>query len=342
MIYSKRNKHDKMKGAYLTPSIIWIIALSIIWIILIPSFIYAADYNIKDMEEYQSTIVNSIENQDTEINIYVDSNVINKVNGIDKVQNRIESELAYLRESLKGTFDGINLGDIRVNTKLSATKVSIKHSIDYKNSIKDINESEEIIDKFIKGNIDDNMSDYEKMKITYEFIVEKLKYGNTKDILKERNMFNGLQGKPVVCEAYAMVFNKIMDKLGYENRIVIGTAGGESHVWNLVKLNNKWYHVDATWGDKDKEGIDYKFLLMTDNQIKSEGNRKWENGHPKSRIAFSENDKLIKSNISNATDNIKDSSQPGNHSKSSLPSKGLIIFPIVILLSIIVIANLYK
>ena len=30
---------------------------------------------------------------------------------------------------------------------------------------------------------------------------------------------------------------------------MIGTADEIDHAWNLVELDGKWYHLDATWDD---------------------------------------------------------------------------------------------
>ena len=45
-----------------------------------------------------------------------------------------------------------------------------------------------------------------------------------------------------------------MNETGIDNVIVIGTGTNsngktESHAWNYVKLNDKWYAVDVTWDD---------------------------------------------------------------------------------------------
>ena len=42
-----------------------------------------------------------------------------------------------------------------------------------------------------------------------------------------------------------------MDMLGIENGTVSGEAGDEQHIWNTVKLDDQWYHVDAE-GNKSK------------------------------------------------------------------------------------------
>lgn len=50
-----------------------------------------------------------------------------------------------------------------------------------------------------------------------------------------------------VCEAYATAYSALLDEAGIENRYVVSDAMG--HVWNLVKINGVWCHVDVTWDD---------------------------------------------------------------------------------------------
>ena len=57
-----------------------------------------------------------------------------------------------------------------------------------------------------------------------------------------------------MCEGYAKAFQYLMNEIGIDNVIVIGTATNsngqtENHAWNYVKLNEKWYAVDTTWDD---------------------------------------------------------------------------------------------
>ncbi len=51
---------------------------------------------------------------------------------------------------------------------------------------------------------------------------------------------------------------------GIENIIVTN----EDHAWNVVKINDKWYHLDTTWDDSKKKDYGfYKYYNLTDNEI---------------------------------------------------------------------------
>jgi len=62
-----------------------------------------------------------------------------------------------------------------------------------------------------------------------------------------------------ICEGYAQAFKKVSEQLGIPCMLVGGFSKSdvrdigsnpsqEDHAWNAVKIQNKWYLVDATWG----------------------------------------------------------------------------------------------
>ncbi len=79
--------------------------------------------------------------------------------------------------------------------------------------------------------------------------------------------------KTGLCKGYADTYQLCMDILGIECRTIIGYAytlfsyGG--HVWNAIKLDGEWYHVDVTWDDPypDTGNISYDYFNITDEQI---------------------------------------------------------------------------
>lgn len=55
--------------------------------------------------------------------------------------------------------------------------------------------------------------------------------------------------KQAVCEGYAKAFVYFMNQLGIQSVYCTGSAGGETHGWNLVQLDGAYYNVDITWDD---------------------------------------------------------------------------------------------
>ena len=97
-------------------------------------------------------------------------------------------------------------------------------------------------------------SDYQKISIIHDYLVEKLSYDQEMNKPFIYNIYGALVNKQCVCEGYAKAYKYLLDKSGVESVIVIGigqnsTGQTENHAWNYVKLNNSWYAVDVTWDD---------------------------------------------------------------------------------------------
>lgn len=63
--------------------------------------------------------------------------------------------------------------------------------------------------------------------------------------------------KKAVCQGYALLFQLLAGKIGIESRIVLGYKGDELHAWNIVKLDDKWYQIDTTYGAAFEDRSDY-------------------------------------------------------------------------------------
>ena len=106
---------------------------------------------------------------------------------------------------------------------------------------------------YIVENIKDK-SDYEKIKLTHNYLRDTINYESTISKNNIYDIYGALVLRECVCEGYAKAFQYIMNEVGIDNVIVIGTGTNsmgktENHAWNYLKLNEKWYAVDVTWDD---------------------------------------------------------------------------------------------
>ncbi len=76
-----------------------------------------------------------------------------------------------------------------------------------------------------------------------------------------------------VCEEYAGFTSLVLDGLGYENSIITGEAGGIPHMWNLVVIDGRTYHLDILHDGPVNELGEHtevlrRYLLVSENTVK--------------------------------------------------------------------------
>ncbi len=89
----------------------------------------------------------------------------------------------------------------------------------------------------------------EKLLLIHDKMVENYKYDSSEidDYSLSYHAYGLLKNNTAVCQGYAQVFHMIARELGIETDFC--KSDSINHIWNYVKLDGKWYHVDVTWDD---------------------------------------------------------------------------------------------
>lgn len=128
----------------------------------------------------------------------------------------------------------------------------LKQGFSSKESInKSINEIEKIREYFIQNK---SLNTYENIKMIHDYLIESIEYDQTLSKANIYNIYGALINKECVCEGYAKAFEYLANAINIPCIIISGTATNsegnmESHAWNYVLLDEKWYAVDCTWDD---------------------------------------------------------------------------------------------
>lgn len=116
-------------------------------------------------------------------------------------------------------------------------------------------------------------NDFEKETIIHDMLCKTVTY----DSEFERNVgaiysiYGALVNRRAVCEGYARAFKLLCQSAGLECILVSGDSKDVNHLWNMVKLEGKWYHVDVTWDDL-KEEAHHTYLNLTTLEIRADHN----------------------------------------------------------------------
>lgn len=105
-------------------------------------------------------------------------------------------------------------------------------------------------------------SDLEKEKFIHDRLAELVVYNSNAPI--NQVAYSAIENGQSVCAGYARAFQYLMQELGIPCFYCTGYAG-ESHAWNIILLDGKYYNVDVTWDDTNP--LTYNYFNKTDAEF---------------------------------------------------------------------------
>ena len=129
------------------------------------------------------------------------------------------------------------------------------------------------VDEIIKDNITDAMDIRTKIKKIHDYIINTTSYDkerSDKKIIKYKsdNAYGVLIENYGLCGGYTDAMMLFLEKFKVPNYKI----ATENHIWNYVKIDNEWLHLDLTWDDPvsndGKDVLDDSFFLITDDELK--------------------------------------------------------------------------
>lgn len=101
----------------------------------------------------------------------------------------------------------------------------------------------------VRALIPEDASDYEKVRIVYTYVIDHTQYQTGED---DQSIAGVFWKKSAVCAGYAGAFQYLLERLDIPCIYVDGSTKGstEGHAWDIVKIGQEYYYVDATNGDQ--------------------------------------------------------------------------------------------
>ena len=141
-------------------------------------------------------------------------------------------------------------------------------------------DEEEAVEEKIEGLFDtwkeeynfNELSDYEKLRIIYEWIVHNVVYDydhlGDESYERQYTAYAALFDGTCVCQGYSALLYNMALTAGIDCRIVTGDSDGP-HAWNIIKLGNLYYDCDATWDSNlhNCEEQNFQYFLMGDEEF---------------------------------------------------------------------------
>lgn len=204
---------------------------------------YYYNFLSEDQKRIYESIANGVKNFQSEF-VVRDYVADDKDKFASEVSIAIEAfindhpEVFYLESEyssyILSSFDG-NIGYIRLNYT--------------EDSIESVNQKIELmsqkIDEYLEGL--DGLNEYEKELEIHDRLSYSVEYSHLEELPREYHTAEGslLEGVGV-CDSFAKALQLIYSRAGIDSIIVLGSLDGNPHAWNMVKINNEWYHVDLT------------------------------------------------------------------------------------------------
>ncbi len=129
------------------------------------------------------------------------------------------------------------------------------------------------VDDIIKNEIKENDDLRTKIKKIHDYIINNTTYDkerSDKKVInyKSDNAYGVLVQKYGLCGGYTDAMMLFLERFNVSNYKI----ATENHIWNYVKLNNQWLHLDLTWDDPittdGKQILDDAFFLIDDDELK--------------------------------------------------------------------------
>jgi len=124
------------------------------------------------------------------------------------------------------------------------------------NSIDDVIAAEYNIQSVLNGIVAGvSGSTYDKILQVHNYLVDNITYDSSEsDFEITHTLYGALINRVAVCDGYAKAFKYILDNLDISCVEICGIAQNssgitESHAWNDVLLDGKWFAIDVTWDD---------------------------------------------------------------------------------------------
>lgn len=229
---------------------------------------------ISSLKDFEDALRYALSNFNSEIVLNI--NNYNKEIYNLEVINDILSKNPIIDYGFKGA-----RGTVRsYETEKSATmtiNLEYEYSKDYMEKMKTASQEKSI--EILNEIIDPEMTDFEKELAIHDYIVNNSRY--------DTRLFNGTMPKESyldygvlidgvgVCDSYARAMYRLLNTAGIECIYITGDVydGYEfvPHAWNIVKIHEKYYHIDATWDDpipyNGKDILTYDYFNVTDEEI---------------------------------------------------------------------------
>lgn len=221
--------------------------------------IYGQTYLSGDEKEIYDALVKAIGNEEKSVPMDADGEVYTKILNLIGIE---QMGFGHVSTRKVGAFDP--------DTQRFPVEFTYRFSCE---EMSNMNRAAEAAANEIMSGITHEMSEYDKLKYFHDYLITHCE--SDPDDIYANTIYGALVRGKALCEGYAKSFSYLCNKAGIENIIVTGSTD-TAHMWNMVKIDGNWYHVDVTWDKPDgviaemhPDMVLYQYFLVTDSVIEN-------------------------------------------------------------------------
>lgn len=185
--------------------------------------------------------------------------------GIVSFQKKIQVAGAKSKKDVEKVLDAVifdnpllcyfNPNKFGISSIGSYFSLNIEYIYDRKKAMQIMKQVDEKADFIIDQFITEDMTDYEKCLAIHDYMTENIGYNfsalSVSFVYDAFTVEGAIFKHQAVCSGIAKAIALLLHKLGITCLVVSGTSDIDEneigHAWNIVKLGDKYYHIDATW-----------------------------------------------------------------------------------------------
>ena len=169
--------------------------------------------------------------------------------------------------------DGYRMTKTTLDGKTKSISLAPRYTMDEDEILKMEDRIDDYVNRFVSS-MPDCPDEYSRAKYLFDYLIDNTEYDSSSK--NNQNICSVFAENKSVCQGYSMAAKYLCDELGIFCTTVYGEAGGESHAWNIMRLDGIYCHVDVTWGDtsyhnsaenRNEAMKDYVFLGASDEII---------------------------------------------------------------------------
>lgn len=115
--------------------------------------------------------------------------------------------------------------------------------------------------------IPNGMSEFDLGLYLHDYICMNFDYDEK---YESSDMYSMLKNKVGTCQGYTYLFLELAKRVGLDCDVVYSDS--MRHIWNVIKIDGEWYHIDLTWDDGNSFGkVLHKGFLFSDSEAEERG-----------------------------------------------------------------------